>query len=165
MISYWSVLLAFHFLNPSCNMFIFFLFWSRSLPLSESDLTHFTCTSDNVICCISCRKYPRTVYIGETGRRLADRFREQRHDVLHKKSDLPVAQHFNSPGHSLEDVRIAVGQRRRMSANARRWDKFSNSKHSLLGDKSRFLIYMKSRDTRAHFFARANSSKAAHNCK
>ena len=27
---------------------------------------------------------------------------------LHKKSDLPVAQHFYSPGHSLEDVRVAV---------------------------------------------------------
>ena len=50
----------------------------------------------------------RAVYIGETGRRLADRFREHRLDVLHKKSDLPVAQHFNSPGHSLEDVRVAV---------------------------------------------------------
>ena len=37
---------------------------------------HFTCTSDNVIYCISCRKCPRAVYIGDTGRRLADRFRE-----------------------------------------------------------------------------------------
>ena len=26
---------------------------------------HFTCTSDNVIYCISCRKCPRAVYIGE----------------------------------------------------------------------------------------------------
>ena len=69
---------------------------------------HFTCTSDNVIYCISCRKCPETVYVGETGRRLADRFREHRLDVLHKKIDLPVAQHFNSPGHSLEDVRVAV---------------------------------------------------------
>ena len=69
---------------------------------------HFTCTSDNVIYCISCRKCPETVYIGETGRRLADRFREHRLDALHKKIDLPVAQHFNSPGHSLEDVRVAV---------------------------------------------------------
>ena len=40
----------------------------------------------------------RTVYIGETGRRLADNFREQRLDILHKKSDLTVAQHLNSPG-------------------------------------------------------------------
>ena len=54
------------------------------------------------------RKCPRAVYIGEKGRRLADHFREHRLDVRHKKSDLPVAQDLNSPGHSLEDVRVAV---------------------------------------------------------
>ena len=84
---------------------------STSIPSPEGQIKitgHFTWTSDNVIYCISCRKCPRAVYIGETGRRLADRFREHRLDVLHKKSDLPVAQHFNSPGHSLEDVRVAV---------------------------------------------------------
>ena len=47
-------------------------------------------------------------YTGETGRRLADRFREHRLDVLHNKGDLPVAQHFNGPSHSLEDMRVAV---------------------------------------------------------
>ena len=64
---------------------------------------HFKCTSG-----IYCRKCPRAVYIGKTGLRLADRFREHRLHVLHKRSDLPVAQHFNSPSHSLEDVRVAV---------------------------------------------------------
>ena len=44
----------------------------------------------------------------ETGRRLGDRFGEHRLEVLHKKSDLPVAIHFNSPGNSLEDVLVAV---------------------------------------------------------
>ena len=84
---------------------------STSIPSPGGQIKitgHFTCTSDNVIYCISCRKCPVAVYIGETGRRLADRFREHRLDVLHKKSDLPVAQHFNSPNHSLEDVRVAV---------------------------------------------------------
>ena len=66
------------------------------------------CTSDNVIYCISCCKCPRAVYIGETGRRLAERFREHQLEVLRKKSDLPVAQHFNIPGHSLEDILVAV---------------------------------------------------------
>ena len=95
---------------------------STSIPSPGGQIKitgHFTCTSENVIYCISCRKCPRAVYIGETGRRLADRFREHRLDVLHKKSDLPVAQHFNSPGHSLEDVRVAV-LKGRMSVNARR---------------------------------------------
>ena len=64
---------------------------------------HFTCISENIIHCISSRKYPKAIYIGETGRKLADRFREHRLDVLHNKGDLPVAQHFNCPNHSLED--------------------------------------------------------------
>ena len=84
---------------------------STSIPSPGGQIKitgHFTCTSDNVIYCISCRKCPETVYIGKTGRRLADRFREHRLDVLHKKIDLPVAQHLNSRGHSLEDVRVAV---------------------------------------------------------
>ena len=36
------------------------------------------------------------------GRRLADHFRELRLDLLHNKGDLPVAQHFNGPSHSLD---------------------------------------------------------------
>ena len=152
--------MAFHFLNPSCNMFIFFLFWSRSLPLSESDLTHFTCTSDNIIYCISCRKYPRTVYIGETGRRLADRFREQRHDVLHKKSNLPVSQHFNSPGHSVEDVRVAVLKSGLAKKDVRHREEMRQIfKFQTLAPRGI------NRDFSFTVFARANSSKTAQDCK
>ena len=55
----WSFLLAFHFLNPSCNIFILcsflvliscFLFWYRSLLLSESKLTHLTLCRCSVVC-------------------------------------------------------------------------------------------------------------------
>ena len=60
------------------------------------------------IYCISFRKCPKAVYIGEMRRRLVDQFREHRLDVLHNKGDLPVAQHFNGPSHSLEDMRVAV---------------------------------------------------------
>ena len=48
----------------------------RSIRITD----HFTCTSANVIYCITstlCKKF----YIGETGRRLGDRFREHLHDV------------------------------------------------------------------------------------
>ena len=82
---------------------------SLSSPGGQIKITrNFTCASDNVIYCISCRKCPGTVYIGETGRRLADRFREHPLDVLHKKSDLPIAQHLNNSRQSLEDVRVDV---------------------------------------------------------
>ena len=39
-------------------------------------IDHFTCISSNVIYCINCTLCKK-IYIGETGRRLADRFREQ----------------------------------------------------------------------------------------
>ena len=87
---------------------------------------HFTCISKNIIYCISCRKCPKAVYVGETARRyrFADRFRENRLDVLHNKRNLPVAQHFDGPSHSLEDMCVAVvkgGQwNRGISDNARR---------------------------------------------
>ena len=49
-----------------------------------------------------------TVYIGETGRRMADRFIEHRRDVINGKNDLPVPAHFNQPNHTLEDMKVAV---------------------------------------------------------
>ena len=64
-------------------------------------IDHFTCTSANVIYCITCT-YCNKLYIGETGRRLGDRFREHLRDVERNDKDAskPVARHFNLPNHS-----------------------------------------------------------------
>ena len=48
----------------------------RSIKITD----HFTCTSANVIYCITCTLCKK-LYIGETGRRLGDRFRENLRDV------------------------------------------------------------------------------------
>ena len=48
----------------------------RSIKITD----HFTCTSANVIYCITCT-YCNKLYIGETGRRLGDRFREHLRDM------------------------------------------------------------------------------------
>ena len=48
----------------------------RSIKITD----HFTCTSANVIYCITCTLCKK-LYIGETGRRLGDRFREHLRDV------------------------------------------------------------------------------------
>ena len=47
-------------------------------------------------------KFSPKLYIGESGGKLGDRFREHLLDVKNKGSDLckPVARHFNLPGHS-----------------------------------------------------------------
>ena len=64
-------------------------------------IDHFTCTSANVIRCITCT-YCNKLYIGEAGKRLSDRFREHLRDVERNDKDAPkpLAIHFNFPNHS-----------------------------------------------------------------
>ena len=69
---------------------------------------HFTCITDNVVNYLTCDKCPTTVYIEETGRRMADRFRENRRDVMNERNYLPVPAHFNQPNHTLEVMKVAV---------------------------------------------------------
>ena len=69
---------------------------------------HFSCISEHVVYCLSCTKCPSIVYIGETGRGLANRFREHRRDIINGRNDLPVPAHFNQPNHTLEDMKVAV---------------------------------------------------------
>ena len=75
----------------------------RSIKITD----HFTCTSANVIYCITCT-YCNKLYIGETGRRLGDRFREHLHDVERNDKDAskPVARHFNLPNHSKQHMAV-----------------------------------------------------------
>ena len=70
---------------------------NRSVKVTD----HFTCISSNVIYCITCTLCKK-IYIGETGRRLADRFREHLRDAEQNNTDAsrPVARHFNLPNHS-----------------------------------------------------------------
>ena len=53
----------------------------------------FTCITSQLVYCVSCRKCPGVVNIGETGRRLGDRFREHRLDVIKKKVALSNIQY------------------------------------------------------------------------
>ena len=78
-------------------------------PKRSNKITdHFTCTSANVICCITCT-YCKKLYIGETGRRLGDRFREQLRDLERNDKDVskPVVRHFNLPNHSTEHMAVS----------------------------------------------------------
>ena len=81
---------------------------SISGPKNSTQITdHFDCTSRNVIYCIRCTACNQ-LYIGETGRRLGDRFREHLLDVKNNSQDVskPVARHFNQPGHSHNNMKI-----------------------------------------------------------
>ncbi|XP_078265981.1 receptor-transporting protein 3-like [Rhinoraja longicauda] len=65
----------------------------------------FSCTSSNLVYCIRCKRC-ELLYIGETERRLSDRFDEHLRSVRHNQPDLPVAKHFNSPSHSESDLSV-----------------------------------------------------------
>ena len=75
----------------------------RSIKISDQ----FTCTSANVIYCITCT-HCKKLYIGDTGRRLGDRFCEHLRDVERNDKDAskPVAIHFNLPNHSKQHMAV-----------------------------------------------------------
>ena len=83
------------------------LFFSQPKSKSYQVNDHFDCTTSNIIYCITCTLCNK-LYIGESGRKLGDRFREHLLDVKNKGSDLskPVARHFNLPDHSHEHMEI-----------------------------------------------------------
>ena len=66
----------------------------------------FTCISKNIVYGNICKRC-NIIYIGETGRRLADRITEHIRSVINNFSGFPVAQHFNPPSHcSLNDFYV-----------------------------------------------------------
>ena len=68
----------------------------RSIKITDL----FTCTSADAIDYITCTCYNK-LYIGETGRRPGDRFREHLRDVKRNNKDAskPVVRHFNLTNH------------------------------------------------------------------
>ena len=67
----------------------------------------FTCESRNIIYAITCKRCHKA-YIGETGKRLSDRFAQHLRDIR-QCSVTPVATHFNDTGHSgVDDVQVTA---------------------------------------------------------
>lgn len=66
----------------------------------------FTCISKALIYAIECEKCGH-IYVGETGRRLGDRFVEHRLSVIKKDQTKAVGEHFSSIGHSVEDMKVS----------------------------------------------------------
>ena len=90
-------------------------FYLQRWEIVGTKAIHFTGTSTNVmhcqepsITCILCKK----LHIGETGRRLGDRFREHPRDVEKddKNASKPVARHFNLPNHSKQVCGLSLHQ-------------------------------------------------------
>ena len=66
---------------------------------------HFSCQSENVVHCNSCDRC-NCLYIGETGRRLWECFSKHLRSIRNRSHGFPVAEHFNSASHSLDDIMV-----------------------------------------------------------
>ena len=65
------------------------------------------CKTSNVIYVIECNKCA-IQYVGETENALHIRMNGHRSDIKNRRLEKPVAKHFNSVGHSLDDLSIFV---------------------------------------------------------
>ena len=99
----WCLWIIIHLWLVSKTHKLIQLVTKRSVKITD----RFTCTSANVIYCITCTLCNK-LYIGETGRRLGDRFCEHLRDVEKNDKDAskPVARHFNLPNHSKKHMAI-----------------------------------------------------------
>lgn len=75
---------------------------SGTVNISQS----FTCKSHNLIYAIICKKCGK-LYIGETKNQLSVRFSAHLRSIK-KQDNIPVANHFNNNGHSLDDLTVIV---------------------------------------------------------
>ena len=87
-------------MNLTCVMYV-------EGPKGSFNVTQpFTCISKNIVYGLICKRC-NIIYIGETGRRLADRITEHIRSIRNNFSGFPLAQHFNPPSHcSLNDFSV-----------------------------------------------------------
>ena len=70
--------------------------------------TNISCQSSNLVYCITCKRCG-TQYVGQTKRRLMDRFQDHFHKINRNIQNSDIGTHFNSNQHKgLEDVEIYV---------------------------------------------------------
>ena len=70
---------------------------------------HVDCQTSNIVYMIECQKQTCQLrYIGETIRTLKTRFLEHKGYIKNKKLNQPTGHHFNSPGHSIDDLKIFI---------------------------------------------------------
>ena len=78
-----------------------------------------TCKTANIVYLIECSRC-KTQYVGETGNALHLRTNGHRSDFNCKSPDKPVAAHFNTQGHSFDDMKVMVIESLGLAPAARR---------------------------------------------
>ena len=77
----------------------------KRVPIKTSE--NFNCKSFNVIHAISCNLSPKAIYIGETSTSIQQRVNGHRSGIKHNRNK-PVAELFNKPDRTLENLRLMV---------------------------------------------------------
>jgi len=93
-----------------------------------------SCTTKNVVYCITCTLCGK-LYVGETKRMLAERIREHLRDIKKNSRTSPVAQHFNTRGHSIEDFSVNVLRKCTNDHDRKAWEMRLISKLGTLDPK------------------------------
>ena len=68
---------------------------------------NFSCNSSNIIYAISCNLCPKAICIGETSNSIRQRMNGHRSNIKHNRNK-PVAEHFNKPDYTLDNLKLAV---------------------------------------------------------
>ena len=71
------------------------------------------CTASTYRCCTN-------MYIGETGRRVRERFSEHLRSIRNRSPGLLVAEHFNSANHTIDDISVCGVKQCRGSNTSRK---------------------------------------------
>jgi len=79
----------------------------------------FDCTSRNIIYAVTCSKCDK-LYIGETKRRLGDRFVEHLRYATNNNRDTPITRHYNDSPHVPSDIRV-TGLLHTSGSDFQRW--------------------------------------------
>ncbi|XP_054831443.1 natural killer cells antigen CD94-like [Eublepharis macularius] len=70
------------------------------------------CSSSNLIHAVMCQQCPSALYIGQTSQPLHKRINGHKSDIRNGNVQKPVGEHFNLPGHSIKDLKVAVVQQK-----------------------------------------------------
>lgn len=91
-------------------------------------LSEISCSDTHIIYSIHCRKCDKQ-YVGQTVRRICDRYSEHFNDILNRRTERTVPNHFvNSPGHSIKDMIFCA------------FEKMHESNKALLDEREKFWI-------------------------
>ena len=103
------------------------------------------CDSANILYCLLCAKCPEITYIGETSTRFRIRFNNHKISIRQHRTGFPVAEHFATDNHSVEDMKVCLFGGGYESAEERKLDELRAiiKSHSFINGLNKELSWLK----------------------